>query len=302
MYSPTTRRSTSTSPTSRRSIQLKKCANPNAYVRCVYDPRPQHANHPRNSLASRAPTPGPITENRAPDRPAAPRSISTTNAPATPTNPFLVADAQATYPVGRITRQAQDQVAPLPPPARPAPLDPPIAEIAGDSHQHLIGRLDGLAGELGYTVQVRETPRGDGYCDRRARQIVIAERLSPNARVATGIHELAHALVDVDRQAEDPKLGYAEEELIAESVAYTCCRSVGLATDENSIPYLASWAEHASVEVLEQTAAITGRLAQRIEDALLAAPAADEADDRAGAPQSRLADCGLTRRCHEQSV
>jgi hypothetical protein len=49
---------------------------------------------------------------------------------------------------------------------------------------------------------------------------VIAERLSPNARVATQIHELAHALVDVDREAEDPKLGHAEEELIAESVVF----------------------------------------------------------------------------------
>ena len=61
-------------------------------------------------------------------------------------------------------------------------------------------------------------------------------------------------------------------------IAWSCCQTVGLDTSTNSIPYLASWAEQASLEVLEQTAAITGRLAQRIEDALLAAPAADEAD------------------------
>jgi Zn-dependent peptidase ImmA (M78 family) len=84
--------------------------------------------------------------------------------------------------------------------------------------------LTGSPGELGYTVQVRENPRGDGYCDRRARQIVIAERLSPNARVATRIHELAHALVEVDRQTEDPKLGYAEEELVVESVVFSSCQ------------------------------------------------------------------------------
>ena len=42
----------------------------------------------------------------------------------------------------------------------------------------------------------------------------------------------------------------------------------------NSIPYLASWAEQASLEVLEQTAQLTGRLAARIESALLAEPRA----------------------------
>ena len=90
------------------------------------------------------------------------------------------------------------------------------------------------------------------------------------------IHELSHALVGLE---PDAKLTYAQEELVVESIAWSCCQTVGLDTSTNSIPYLASWAEQASLEVLEQTAAITGRLAQRIEDALLAAAAADEADD-----------------------
>ncbi len=42
----------------------------------------------------------------------------------------------------------------------------------------------------------------------------------------------------------------------------------------NSIPYLASWEQNASLEVLEQAAAMTSRLAARIEAALLADPAA----------------------------
>jgi antirestriction protein ArdC len=97
---------------------------------------------------------------------------------------------------------------------------------------------------------------------------VIAERLSVNAAVATRIHELAHALVDGDRQPEDPQVGYAEEELIAELIAYTCCRSTGLRTDHNSIPYLAAWAEQAELELLERTARLIHRLAARIEQAL----------------------------------
>jgi len=171
---------------------------------------------------------------------------------------------------------AQDQVAELPPPAKPVPLaPPPSAEITGHSHRALIGQLVELASEIDYTVDFTDVGAADGTCNRNRRRIAVADRLAPNGRLATLIHELAHALVGLE---PDAKLTYAQEELVVESVAWSCCQTVGLDTSANSIPYLASWAEQASLEVLEQTAAITGRLAQRIEDALLAAPAADEAD------------------------
>ena len=60
-------------------------------------------------------------------------------------------------------------------------------------------------------------------------------------------------------------------------------------TSANSIPYLASWAEQASLEVLEQTAAITGRLAQRIEDALVADPATEAGDEQSDNPAAPVA-------------
>ena len=171
---------------------------------------------------------------------------------------------------------AQDQVVELPPPAKPVPLaPPPSAEITGDSHQALIGQLVELASEIDYTIEFTDAGAADGTCNRRTRRIAVADRLAPNGRLATLIHELSHALVGLE---PDAKLTYAQEEIVVESIAWSCCQTVGLDTSTNSIPYLASWAEQASLEVLEQTAAITGRLAQRIEDALLAAPAADEAD------------------------
>ena len=63
---------------------------------------------------------------------------------------------------------------------------------------------------------------------------------------------------------------------------------VGLDTRENSIPYLASWAERASVEILEQTAQLTDRVARRIEDRLVAkAPAVQPAEEEPlDAPQA----------------
>ncbi len=167
---------------------------------------------------------------------------------------------------------AQDQVAELPPPATPAPLQAPIAEIRGDSHEDLVANLIALAREIGYAVEISDTGLADGTCNSKTRQIAIAERLEANGRLAALIHELAHALVAIDSDA--PKLGYAQGELVAESVAWCCADTVGLDTSANSIPYLASWAETASLEVLEQAAAMTSRLAARIEAALLADPAA----------------------------
>lgn len=47
---------------------------------------------------------------------------------------------------------------------------------------------------------------------------------------------------------------------MVEWIAFCCCQTVGLDTSTTSIPYLTSWAEKASVEVLEQTVELTARL------------------------------------------
>lgn len=145
----------------------------------------------------------------------------------------------------------QDQVQELPPPATPAPLTAPIAEIHGDSHDDLVPGLAGLSAELCYTFTVGDAGVADGQSDIKAKAIVSAERLDPNGRVLAAIHELSHALVAEDVHA--PKLTYTQEELVAESVAWCCCQTVGLDSSANSIPYLTGWAERADLDVLEQT-------------------------------------------------
>jgi antirestriction protein ArdC len=167
---------------------------------------------------------------------------------------------------------ARDQVDPLPPPAEPAPLTAPIREVTGDSHKQLIKRLVKLASEVGYDVELcADTGQADGSCNHRHKLIQVAERLAPNGKLAVLIHELGHALVAVElgeRHADT--LAYAAEELVVESIAFCCCQTVGLDASANSIPYLASWAGSAPLEVLERAAALTGRIADRIDAALLA--------------------------------
>jgi hypothetical protein len=111
----------------------------------------------------------------------------------------------------------------------------------------------------------------DGRCDVKAKTIVVAERLEPNARVVAGIHELAHALVAEDEHA--PELTYAQSELIAESVAWSCCqtRRAGLQRQQHPLP--GQLGGERRPRRVEQTAALTSRLADHIEAALM--PAAE---------------------------
>jgi antirestriction protein ArdC len=163
----------------------------------------------------------------------------------------------------------QAQVEALPPPAEPAPLDPPIAELQGDSLAWARGPLERLAGELGYTVTYRALAKGHGgSCEPAVKRLTINAEQAVNAQVDVLCHELAHVLVRVDRCADDPRLGYAEEELVAESVAHLAVSFVGVRSDASAVPYLAVWSEDAATDTFEQIAGLVDRLARRLEEAL----------------------------------
>jgi hypothetical protein len=102
-------------------------------------------------------------------------------------------------------------------------LDPPIAAVQGDSLSWAVAPLEQLADDLGYAVVYKPLAEGyGGSCDPRAKVVTINSDQAVNAQVDVACHELAHALVRHDRQDDDPKLGYAEEELVAESVVFWC--------------------------------------------------------------------------------
>ncbi|MCW2953211.1 MAG: hypothetical protein JWQ48_2381 [Conexibacter sp.] len=166
----------------------------------------------------------------------------------------------------------RSQVEALPAPATPAPLDLPIEPVVGETLAWALEPLIALGDEIGSAVTFEAIPgSADGFYEIRSRRIAVEETLTPNGRVGTLVHELAHALVRADRRDDDPSLSYAEEELVVESVAYTVCGSAGLDTAGNSIPYLAAWSESASLATIAATAALIDRLARRIEDAVDAA-------------------------------
>jgi len=165
----------------------------------------------------------------------------------------------------------RSQVAPLPPPANPAPLDPPTARLEGDELAHLHAPLAQFANSIGYQVTIEALKGPEGLCSHREHKIAVEESLEPNGQVAALLHELAHALVRVDRRDEDPNLTYAAEELVAESVAYSVTATAGIDTTANSIPYLTAWSQDTPIATIHAHAELIDRLARRLEDVIATA-------------------------------
>jgi antirestriction protein ArdC len=181
----------------------------------------------------------------------------------------------------------RSQVDPLPPPAEPIALDPPIAPLEGDELAWAWPKLVTLASDLGSTVTVKWLPPGrGGSYNLTTHAIVINKAASVNQRVKTLVHELGHRLVRAEPHDDKAPMTYDEEELVVESVAFTVCGSLGFDTSSYSIPYLASWSEGAELETIERAAGVIDRIARRIEDALDKTAGVDGANDE---PELRAA-------------
>jgi antirestriction protein ArdC len=153
------------------------------------------------------------------------------------------------------------------PGVEPAPLAAPRQPLSGDSHVRLLEPLERLAAELGYDVSYRPLRGVEGLCEFRARRISIETGLAGNARVATLVHELGHALIDRELDGHG-RLDKRVEELIVEAVAYVALAAAGLDTAPDSVPYIASWEGDDALEQLQRTVQLIDALARRIEQTM----------------------------------
>ena len=121
----------------------------------------------------------------------------------------------------------------------PVPLDPPRAPVTGDSHAHLIPRLEHLITERGWTLTIEPLQEGTGgYWDAENQQIVLNETLSGNQKLRILVHELAHA-----HGISYQQYGRAQAEVIADTITHLVLTTVGLDTTSDTIPYIASWTD-----------------------------------------------------------
>jgi len=157
----------------------------------------------------------------------------------------------------------RSQVAPLPG-GKPTPLDPPCEPLTGDSHTHLLAPMQTFTESLDFTVSFEAIPGATGgWCDQKARRIVVDARQAANARLRILIHETIHAL----------GVGYAEygrerAEVIVDTATYLVAASVGLDVSGESVPYVAGWGESGALEAVTAFATTIDELARRIETAL----------------------------------
>jgi len=141
--------------------------------------------------------------------------------------------------------------------------EPPSEPITGDSHERYIAQLEEHARSLGYSVASEDLEHAGGYCDAKARRIVVSSNVeAPNARVRVLVHELAHA----------HGVGYADygredAEVIVETAAVIVCGALGLDTSGESIPYIAGWGEASDLEAIGKHAATVDEIASALEAA-----------------------------------
>jgi hypothetical protein len=155
------------------------------------------------------------------------------------------------------------------PGAEPVALEPPQQPLTGNSHTHLLAPLCRFAESLGYSVafEVVEGSAG-GWCDPKAKRIVVDAGLPANAQVRTLIHECTHALgIDYEQYSR------AQAEVMVDTVTLVAASAV----DGETVPYVSGWGEQGALEAVTEFAETIDKVARRIEDVLLAAN--EDADD-----------------------
>lgn len=113
-----------------------------------------------------------------------------------------------------------------------------VPTLEGDAGGELWDGLLAFAEQEGVSVSIRgpaELPADVmGYYAPSTKEIVVAAH-SQRQKTKTLAHELGHHIARVDDRAEN--------ECIAEGIAYVVCAHFGLDTGERSFPYVASWAQ-----------------------------------------------------------
>jgi antirestriction protein ArdC len=121
---------------------------------------------------------------------------------------------------------------------------PPVQLLDRDDPHHVTERLASVIADNGYTFTLGPMPAGhedaNGVTTYDTRAVVVRDELSPAQQAKTTAHELAHVLLHAPDRGQRPDRAVCEIE--AESVAYLVCGNHGLASDDYSFGYLATWA------------------------------------------------------------
>ena len=117
-----------------------------------------------------------------------------------------------------------------------------VPTLEGEAGQELWDGLSHFAMREGVTVRIAELQdlptETMGYYQPATKEIVVGA-YSQRQRTKTLAHELGHHIARVDDRAEN--------ECVAEGIAYIVCAHFGIDTGERSFPYVAGWAKDKAV-------------------------------------------------------
>lgn len=137
-----------------------------------------------------------------------------------------------------------------------------VPTLEGEAGQELWDGLGRFAVREGVTVRIvapQDLPTETmGYYQPATKEIVVGA-YSQRQRTKTLAHELGHHIARVDDRAEN--------ECIAEGIAYIVCAHFGIDTGERSFPYVAGWAKDKAVlkKVLSTIQAASATLIEGVE-------------------------------------
>jgi hypothetical protein len=145
-----------------------------------------------------------------------------------------------------------------------APLEPPSEPLTGDSHAHLVSPMRIFAESLGFTVSFESIPGATGgWCDQKARRIVVDSGQPANAQLRILVHETIHGL-----GIAYAEYGRARAEVIVDTATLIVLGAVGLDASGETVPYLAGWGETGALEAVTEFAQLIDTLARRVEAAI----------------------------------
>lgn len=123
----------------------------------------------------------------------------------------------------------------------------------------------------GYDIAREQMHGKDGYTTHisQGKHVGISVTLSPADAAATLIHEAAHIFLEhVTGEAGEYAAHRGRCEVEAESTAYIVAGMLGLNTSACSVGYVAGWAESATPEELQDSAARILQAARKLADAI----------------------------------
>ena len=159
------------------------------------------------------------------------------------------------------------QVSPLPPPANPAPLDPPIARLEGDELAHLHAPLEQFANRSATASRSRHStdPKASARtASRKSRSRNRSKRTAGSRRCCTSWPTRSSASTAARRpqahlrgRGTRRRVGRLQRAGVA-----------GIDTSTNSVPYLTAWSEKTPIETIHAHAELIDRLARRLEEVI----------------------------------